>query len=163
MKNLRLFIFTILMLNVAFASEIPDFKLRDLNNRLTSFSEVTGEQITLVDFWATWCKPCLRAIPKLVKIQEAYKDRGVNIVGVNVDSPRNTAKVKPLSRSLGINYPVLLDTNSEVMADLHVNLLPTLLFVDKDNKIVHTHQGFRPGDEKEIIKIIEELLNDTDK
>ena len=69
--------------------------------------------------------------------------------------------IKPLSQSLGINYPVLMDTNSEVMTDLHINLLPTLLFVNKNNQIVHIHQGFRPGDEKELKRLIEEYLTEN--
>ncbi len=159
-KYLKLFL-VIVLFSMVLGNNIHDFKLRDLNNKRISFSEVKGEKLTIIDFWATWCKPCLRAIPKLIDIQEKYQTNGVQVIGINVDSPRNVAKVKPLSKSLGINYPVLLDTNNEVMTDLHISVVPTLLIVNSDNKVVYSHQGFRPGDENEIIKKIEELLNEN--
>ena len=117
-----------------------------------------SEKPVLVDFWATWCKPCVRSIPKLVELYEEFSDQGVEIIGINVDSPRNAQKVKPSARSLGITYPVLLDMNSEIMAELNVTLLPTLLLVDENDEIVMVHQGYRPGDEKFIAEEIKKLL-----
>jgi thiol-disulfide isomerase/thioredoxin len=142
-------------------AEVYDFKLKDLNQQNKSFFELKGEKVTLLDFWATWCKPCVRAIPKLNVLADKYKDKGVNFIGINIDTPRNVSKVKPFSQSKGINYPVLLDTNNELMAELHVTMVPTLLFVNDKNKIVHIHQGFLPGDEKEIEKMIEMYINES--
>ena len=123
-----------------------------------SYSELKGEKITIIDFWATWCKPCIRSIPKLVELYETYSDQGVQIIGISVDSPRNVQKVKPFSKSLGITYPVLLDINSEVMTKLNVTLLPTLLLVNDQDEIVFIHQGYRPGDEKFIAEELEKIL-----
>ena len=66
MKLARILLLFIILFNVANGSEIPDFRLRDFNRKLVTFNSVKGEQLTLVDFWATWCKPCLRAIGKTV-------------------------------------------------------------------------------------------------
>ena len=144
------------------AGTVPDFKLKDLENRRVSYSELKGRKLTLIDFWATWCKPCLRAIPKLVELHDNFKDQGVNTIGVNVDSPRNTPKIKPYVRSVGINYPVVLDLNSELSQELHVTVLPTLLIVDANDEIVYIHQGYRPGDEKVLHNKIRELLKEPE-
>jgi thiol-disulfide isomerase/thioredoxin len=138
---------------------IPNFELKNLDDRTVRFSELKGERLTVIDFWATWCAPCIRSIPELVKMSEAFASEGVNFVGINVDSPRNLSKVKPFARSLGVTYPVLLDTNSEVMAQLNVTAMPTLLVVDAENEIVLVHEGYRPGDETYLREEIEHLLD----
>ena len=87
------------------AGKIDDFTLKDLNNKRVSFSDLQGENLTIIDFWATWCKPCARAIPELITLYEDYKNQSVQVVGISVDSPRNLAKVKPFVNSMGITYP----------------------------------------------------------
>ena len=104
-----------LSVQLAQAGKIKDFKTKDLKNKTVTYSEVKGQKITVIDFWATWCKPCVRSIPKLVKIYEKFKDQGVQFIGINVDGNRNLPKVKPMVRSLKIKYPVLLDLNNQIM------------------------------------------------
>lgn len=53
-----------------------DFRLRDLDNKEQTFAELKGENLTVIDFWATWCRPCLRAIPELNGIYDVYRDKG---------------------------------------------------------------------------------------
>jgi len=140
------------------AGKIDDFTLKDMDNKRVSFSELKGEKITILDFWATWCKPCARAIPKLVSLYEAYKDSGVQVIGISVDSPRNQAKVKPYVNSVGITYPILLDSNSELMSELQVTVLPTILIIDDQNEISFIHRGYRPGDEIFLKEEIDKLI-----
>lgn len=139
---------------------IPNFELPDLDGRPTRLSDVMGENLTLVDFWATWCGPCVKSIPSLVTLSDSLNASGVSVVGVNVDSPRNVSKVAPYARSLGVNYPILLDTNSEVMADLNVQAMPTLLVIDAGRNIVYAHEGFRPGDEAVVRHEVLRLLSE---
>lgn len=137
---------------------IPGFELKNLEGETVSLRELQGERLTVIDIWATWCAPCLRSIPALVEMAADFEDHGVRFVGISVDSPRNVAKVKPFARSLGVTYPVLLDLNSEVMARLNVVGVPTLIIVDADREIVYLHEGYRPGDDREIRAEIERLL-----
>ena len=138
---------------------VQDFTLNDTENEPVSYSDLKGDKLTVIDFWATWCQPCVSSIPKLVEIRTDYKDKGVAFIGVSVDSPRNISKVKPFSRSLGIDYPVLLDSNSEVMGDLNVTAVPTLMIVDSDDKILYMHEGYHAGDERIIREEIEKYLS----
>jgi len=141
------------------AQTVNNFQLKTLDNETRSFADLKGEKLTLIDFWATWCKPCLKAIPELNKIYDVYKSKGVEIIGINCDGPRSVAKVAPLSKSLQIKYPVLLDINTEVMNDLGLQAYPTLLLVNSDGKIVWTHEGYVNGDAEIIIAEIEKNLN----
>ena len=154
-KNLYL----ILIVFTTFANaQIPDIEARDLNQKLVSLSQLQGEKVTVIDFWATWCKPCVSAIPKLNLIYEKFEGNGVQFIGINVDGPRNQSKVKPFSKSMGINYPVLLDPDHDLVDDFNVNAFPTLLIFNNRGQKVFTHEGFSPGDEQIIQQKIEELL-----
>jgi len=140
------------------AQNVKNFEFKDLENKSRSFNELKGEKLTLIDFWATWCKPCNKAIPELNKIYDIYKSRGVEIIGINCDGPRSVSKVAPLSKSLQIKYPVLIDINSELKAELNVLAFPTLLIVNSKGKVVWIHEGYVSGDNKIIISEIEKQL-----
>lgn len=160
---MRKFIFSISLFiffcnQAAIAGRIPDFKLKNLDNKTVAYSQVKGKKLTVIDFWATWCKPCVRAMPKLVKLHEQYKSEGVEFIGVNVDGTRNLSKVKPFANALNISYPVLLDENNDVMNKLKVTAMPTLIIANADDEIVFFHQGYRPGDEKVLEEEIKKLL-----
>ncbi len=152
----------LLIPGIIFTGQIPDFKLKNLKNRTVSFSEIKGEKLTVIDFWATWCKPCVRSIPKLVAVYEKYKNQGVQFIGINVDGTRNLPKVRPYVRALKITYPVLLDINDQLRNDLRIVSIPYILVVDQNNNIVFTHIGYRPGDEKVLEEEIKKLLKEAE-
>jgi peroxiredoxin len=124
---------------------VRNFQLKDLENTSRTLSELKGKDLTLIDFWATWCKPCTKAIPELNKIYDQYKDKGIQIIGISCDGPRSISKVGPVSHALKIKYPVLKDVNSGVFNDLHLQVLPTLIMVDGNGKIIWEHEGYLPG------------------
>jgi len=146
-----------------FAGKLPDFRLQDLNNKTVSYSQLKGKTLTVLDFWATWCKPCVRSIPKLVELHKQYEKQGVRFIGINVDGTRNLSKVKPFAHSLNIAYPVLLDVNNEIMNKLKVTAMPTIIITDAEDEIVFFHQGYRPGDEKTLEEEIKKLLSASEK
>ncbi|MFO7922279.1 MAG: TlpA disulfide reductase family protein [Bacteroidales bacterium] len=137
-----------------------NFSLYDLENRQRSFAELKGEKLTVIDFWATWCRPCLRAVPELNDIYDTYREKGVSVIGINCDGPRSVSKVIPLSRSLQIRYHILKDMNADVMKRLNLSAFPTLLIADDDGSILWVHEGFIPGDEVIIKQQIEKYLDE---
>jgi len=155
----------LLGISVLLASDIkiPSFSLKDVNNKTRHYKDLKGEKLTIIDFWATWCKPCVRAIPKLSAIYDEYRERGVMVLGISVDSPRNAAKIKPFVKIHKMNYPVLKDPEGEVSTLLNVTAYPTLFIVNSANKIVYTHYGFRSGDEKILKNEIDRLLGAMDE
>jgi thiol-disulfide isomerase/thioredoxin len=140
------------------AQNVKNFELKDIENNTRNYIELKGEKLTLIDFWATWCKPCNKAIPELNIIYDLFKTKGVEIIGINCDGPRSVSKVAPFSKSLKIKYPVLIDINSEIKTELNIMAFPTLLIVDANDKVVWTHEGFVSGDTQIIIEEIEKLL-----
>ena len=144
--------------HVANGQVVKNFTLQEIDNKKVNLYDLQGESITVIDFWATWCKPCKKAIPELNKIYTDYKDKGVQIIGINCDGPRTIAQVAGVSKAMQIQYPVLLDINSDVPNSLNIGSFPTLIIIDDKHRIKYFHEGFIPGDEEEIIAAIDKLL-----
>lgn len=158
MKFAILFL-TLLIASTELNQNIYNFRLKNLDNRTVSYEDLKGENLTVIDFWATWCKPCLIAIPKLVEMSDEFEGLGVQFIGVSVDGPRNLNKVRPFARSVGINYPILLDTDNSVMGRIGVRAVPTLLVVNSKDEIVFFHEGYAPADDRIIREEILKHLN----
>ena len=151
-------LFSTILMITGFQKKVYDFSLKDLDHKTVSLSDIQGTNLTVIDFWATWCQPCIRSLPRLVEMSKEFESSGVQFVGISIDSPRNISKIKPFSRTMGIQYPVLLDPSGELMGELNVLAIPTLLIVDSDMNIVYTHEGFNAGDEDLIREEIEKYL-----
>ena len=155
------YIFISLLFSIQIAvsgQSIYNFQLQTPEGKLLQYSEIKGSKVTVIDFWATWCKPCVNSIPKLVELYNSYSPEEVAFIAVSIDSPRNLNKIRPFAESVGINYPVLLDTDQEVMKDLNITVIPTLVVVNAENEVLLFHEGFAPGDEKLLKQEIDEIL-----
>lgn len=156
MKWYLTIILALLFLNTN--AQLLDQELKDTNNNLVNLNSISGEKLTVIDFWATWCKPCVNALPKLSTLSEEFTSKGVKFIGVSVDGPRNQAKVKPFTQSLGIKYPIVFDPNQELFSEMNASVLPTLIIVNSRGKEVFRHEGFQPGDEKLLSIELNKLL-----
>lgn len=149
----------VLITTLSNAQTVKNYTLQDINNLKVDLYDLQGESMTVLDFWTTWCRPCKKAIPELNKIYAQYKAKGVQIIGINCDGPRTVAKVPGVSQSFQIEYPVLIDINSDILNSLNLSIFPTLVILDSKYKIKYIHEGFVPGDEEEIIEAINKQLN----
>ena len=140
------------------AQAVLSIQTKNLKGNTSTIADVATGELIVLDFWATWCKPCVKSIPKLVSLSEKYDLQKVSFVGINEDSPRNTNKVKPFVQSLGVSYPVLLDPDQEIMTELLVNSYPTLIIINADAEVLFIHEGYTSGDELLIEKEINKLL-----
>mgnify|MGYP006304563447 CR=1 FL=1 len=159
MRNFRIWSVLLLVLcSTRGIAQEPMFRMRDLDNQWVEYSQLKGKELTVLDFWATWCQPCVRSLPLLNEIYEGYSDRGVSFIGVSVDGPRNQAKVKPFIESLGISYPIIRDLDSELMSDLGVTAVPTMIIYNREGEMLFFHEGFLPGDEAVLKDLLEQQL-----
>jgi len=159
MKTVLITLCMMLSYTGVFSQNVGNFQYKDIDNNTRTYDELKGEKLTLIDFWATWCKPCNKGIPELNKIYDLYKSKGVEIIGINCDVPRCISIVAPMSKALQIKYPVLIDINSELKAELNILGFPTLIIVNSEGKVVWVHEGFVSGDTEVIIAEIDKLLN----
>jgi len=143
---------------VCYSQSAPDFTLQDINRQQVSLSDFRG-QVVIVDFWATWCGPCQVEMPHLQAIYDDLHERGVEILAVSVDEARTASRVKPHVMSRGFTFPVLLDTSTEVVSRYNPQMiLPYVVVVDQEGKIVYRHSGYSAGDEVELRNQVMELL-----
>lgn len=133
-----------------------DFTLVDLDGTSHALSSYKGK-VVLIDFWASWCPPCKAEIPHLIKIYDAYKDKGLVIIGVGLDKRANLVKIKD---ELGINYTVLVDEKSDVGRLYGVKGIPRTLILDKKGRIAGDHVGFAEGMQKDLEQEIARLLTE---
>jgi thiol-disulfide isomerase/thioredoxin len=119
----------------------PDVQIKDLEGREHSLTEWTGK-VLVVNFWATWCPPCVKEIPAFVQLQAELEARGLQFVGIALDDPQAAAD---FVRAHRVNYPVLAgaDDVSTLMQGLGnaIGALPYTVVFDRGGRVVHTHQG----------------------
>lgn len=150
-----------LSLTTSLTAQVADFRLRSMSGSMESYSQLKGDRLVLLDFWATWCLPCAEAIPGIVELHEEFGSKGLSVIGINVDGPRNAAKLRPFLRPFGITYPNLLDPDYTVMTDLNVEAMPTVVLIDaKTDKILHIYAGYRPGLKARIKADIQQALGE---
>lgn len=143
-------------------SEVPNLKLKFLDGKKGQLKPILEDGPILIDFWATWCKPCLKGMMYLDKYHRKYNENGFTVLSINQDSPKSLSKVKSTVRSRKYSFPVVLDPNQQIAAKLNARLLPTTILVNKNGEIVWRHQGYMPGDEVEIEHQIRRVLGLTE-
>lgn len=161
MKRLILFLtlsFAFFLNNVL--AQLPAVTLKTMNGTEVRTDTLSnGGKPFIIDFFATWCKPCNRELDAINEVYEEWQEEtGVKIFAVSIDQAQNINKVKPLVSNYGWEYDVLLDPNSEFLRAVGGQMIPYTLVVDAKGKIVYKHSGYTDGAETELIKKVRELL-----
>jgi peroxiredoxin len=133
----------------------PDFSRLDVEHRQVSLSAYQGK-VVLLNFWATWCAPCLVEIPRFRAWQQQDGERGLQIVGISMDD--EAAPVTTFYRKYRLNYPVLM--GDENLGELYGGVfgLPVTFLIDRKGRIRFKHQG--QTDPSLMQREIEHLLNE---
>jgi thiol-disulfide isomerase/thioredoxin len=114
-------------------------------------------RVVIVDFWASWCKPCRQSIPWLNTLKARYADSGLTIIGVNVDAERRDAD--RFMRDVPIEFEIRFDPEGHIARQFKVPAMPVTYVLDRSGKLVATHLGFRDARKDEVEESIRNLLN----
>ncbi|MCK4721435.1 TlpA family protein disulfide reductase [bacterium] len=142
----------------------PDFTVIDLEGNVFTLSEMAGEMPVLIDFWATWCPPCVVEIPVLVEFANMYEGR-VQLVGISLDRPGDTetvddnlAKVSDFVDENEIPYIIVYgyEDNQAISDEYFVRGIPALFIIGSDGKLLNVHIGYSA--ESDLIGDLEEEL-----
>jgi len=140
--------------------DAPDFTLDTLGGDSISLSDYQGDKVVLIDFWSTTCKPCLAEMPELIELYESKKAAGFEILAISTDGPETMSNVSATVKKIGMPFPILLDSETEVMDRYNPKgELPFTVIVDKAGKIVFKRASFQAGDTKamaDLAKVIDE-------
>ncbi len=162
MKKLSLMLMLlVVVVATAHAQKLPSVTLKTIDGRTVQTDTLSNNGCPfIIDFFATWCKPCNRELNAIHEVYEEWQNEtGVKIFAVSIDQAQNINKVKPLVDSYGWEYDVLLDPNGDLKRALGVQMIPYVLIVDGKGDIVYKHNGYTDGAENELIEKVRELVN----
>ena len=150
------------VINISIAQlQIPSVQIKTVDGKPFNTKEIKGEGPIIIDFWATWCKPCVK---ELNAISDEYEDlveeTGVQIYAVSIDNSRTSARVAPFVNTNGWEYTVLLDPNSDFKRAMNVVNVPHVFIYNKKGELVEQHTSYNEGDEEHLYELLKKLAKE---
>jgi len=137
------------------APTAPDFSLK--GDRSTINLSAYRGKVVYLDFWASWCKPCRKSFPFLNEMHDRYRNKGLQVIGINLD-PASTDAQKFLKK-YPASFAIAYDPAGQIPAKYQLSVMPTSYLIDRKGNIVETHKGFREDDRNKLESTIKHLLN----
>lgn len=159
MKKLILFVALFNAWTAMFA-QLPSITLKKTNGQSVRMDTLSNNgKPFIIDFFATWCKPCNRELDAICELYEEWQsETGVKIYAISIDHAHNINKVKPFVANHGWEYDVILDPNSDLKRALGIQLIPYVLVCDGKGRIVYRKSGYTDGEESFLIGKVRELI-----
>lgn len=134
----------------------PNFRLRDMNGRNVSLSDLRGK-VVLLNFWATWCGPCRVEMPAMERLYRAYDRKDFEILAVSTDA-QGTAVTRPFQQENKLTFPILHDSDFRVGLSYGARTLPMTFMVDRQGIVRQHIFGARDWEALEAHQLIEMLM-----
>lgn len=146
------------------ARKLPSVQVQTLNGDKVDISTISNDGKPIyISFWALWCTNCIKELNAITDMYADWqKETGVKIVAVSIDDERNKAKVNPFVNGKNWEYEVYLDPNSDLKRALNINTIPHSFLLNGKGEIVYQHNGYNPGDEEELYKLIKKVAAGED-
>jgi len=147
---------------MAYAAEpgtaIPDCVLSAINKKETASLKQFKGKVLYVDFWASWCGPCAKSFPFLNEMHQQLKDKGLQIVGVNLDE--NPDDAKAFLAKYPSDFTVFADVSKQCAKDFDVKAMPSSYVIDRNGVVHHIQLGFKPGEAEGLRRVVDTLLSE---
>ena len=139
---------------------LPSVDIKTINGKSININSIkNNEKPIVINFWATWCKPCKKELNNIAEVYDEWQDEtGVKIIAVSIDDTRSMSKVVPYINSVGWEYEVYLDPNGDLKRSMGVSTVPHTFLLDSKKEIVWQHRGYVDGDEDELFDEIQSLI-----
>ena len=135
---------------------VPDFELPDLNGRLKRLADLRG-QVVVLNYWATWCPPCVDEMPSLEKLHRTLEDEGLAVVAVSVDE--RFSDIVDFVKSYGLTFTILHDNGRKVARSYRAFKYPETYIIDRDGRLKSKVIGPRDWVAPTVIRDLVALLN----
>jgi len=137
----------------------PDFELSTMDGKSERLSEHLGKEVVLLDFWATFCEPCLAGMPHLDALYREHHAQGFTVLGISIDGPDSVAQVKTTVSKLGISFPILLDQETRVVALYNPKTsAPYSVLIGRDGRILKKQEGYTTGNASVLDRDVADAL-----
>ena len=155
---LVLFVFSIGMANNNI-TPATNFEGLAINGNKISLADFRGK-VVLIDFWASWCKPCQKELPFLTELYNQNKNKDFVVIAINLDEHKENMQKFLDDMQWRVRFPVIRDPKGKIPTLYKVNALPTTLLVDKKGYIRYQHKGFKDSFKPQYIEEVNSLLQD---
>lgn len=135
----------------------PELSLTDIDGREWTLAELRGEAV-LVNFWATWCPPCVEEIPSLGRLNKRMAERPFRVISVDVG--QQEAEVRRFLKEVPAAFPVLLDPEGSVTDPWKIRAFPTSFLIDREGRMRYGYFGALAWDSDEVVAVIESVLEE---
>jgi peroxiredoxin len=143
----------------ALGARAPDFSARTIDGSTFHLGAHVGKRTLLLDFWATFCQPCLAEFPHLRRLQAQYEPDGLLVVAISMDGPETLSDVPAFASRNQVTFPVVLDEDSRIAALYNPRKsAPLTVLIGRDGRVARVRDGFNPGDEVMLERDIREVL-----
>ena len=136
-----------------------DFTLPARSGGTGSLSQFKG-QVVMINFWASWCKPCRDEMPLLEDIYKKYKPMGFTMLAVNVEPDTKAADAWLGKLAKPVSFPIAYDVDSKVSKLYKVETMPSTVIVDRKGNVRALHRGYKAGDENFYLTQIRTMLKE---
>ncbi len=157
MKKIALGVLALVL--AATAGTVANFSGKDLNGKTWSLDSLMGPKLTIISFWSTSCGPCKEELVLLDSLNKIYKDSGLAIVAVNIDSKRTLAQVAPMVKSYGWKFRVLVDPDGQLMRQFKVSPIPHSFYIKPDKTLLKSVVGYTKKDASTITQTIRKAIH----
>ena len=124
----------------------PDFELSTVDGRSERLSQHLGKEVVLLDFWATFCEPCLAGMPHLDALYRQHQKEGFVVLGIDIDGPDSVNQVRSTVAKLGVSFPILLDQETRVAGLYNPKVsAPYSVLIGRDGRILKKQEGYTTG------------------
>ena len=139
---------------------LPSVDVKTINGKSININSIENNEMPIViNFWATWCKPCKKELNNIAEVYDEWQDEtGVKIIAISIDDTRSMSKVAPYVNSVGWEYEVYLDPNGDLKRAMGVSTVPHTFLLNSKKEIVWQHRGYVDGDEDELFDEIQNLI-----
>ncbi len=135
---------------------LPQFVVQDLEGANINSAQFQGK-VLIIDFWATWCGPCLTEIPAYNALNKKYADQNFHLLGIALSSG-DAATLKPFAQKHNMEYPVYVGSQDAAAAFGNIAVMPTTFVLDQNGAIVKAIKGAGPGKIEQLDALIAKLL-----
>jgi len=154
--------FCLLFVEQAFSIEVGDSIPSCVLNKINKPKDVVNldqykGQVIYLDFWASWCGPCVKSFPYMNDLEKEFKSKGLQVIAVNLDE--NIDDAYGFLEKVPANFMLVQDANQQCAKDLELKAMPTSYLIDRKGVVRHIHLGFRSGEVGDMQSLLKQLLS----
>jgi len=161
MKSFLFLLFIAFGTSVMAQEALPDIQVQRLDGSKVSILDVVknnGKKLTVISFWATWCKPCRNELENIAYLYSDWvKSYDMELIAVSIDDSKTQAQIQPYINAQRFEYRILVDGNKEFFQAVNGITPPLTLVVNSEGKILKVEHGYIEGNEYELEEMLSEL------